>query len=238
MGLDCSLIRIKIGVDVAGRPQKVLTEQDVIDLYEYLTELDFLRLKEKKCLQMISKSGFKDLSSEQLKIVRETQYLMNRAVKNFDLLHEIKSKEKHSSTEKQIIELAEKDDIDSYYSMHDLLDALRKKTDAKYAENKIKQRITVQSKEKSQKKINDSKKYFIGDLCLKWMNSRFKDLNDDQVLDAFKRLIENERIGSHVRKQWTDQNQNIEWMNQRIAEIQLITQQIDTAKLDPRNPFK
>lgn len=222
---------------MVGRPQKVLTEQDVIDLYEYLTELDFLRVKEKKCLQMISEFGFKNLTSEQQKLVRETQYLMNRAVKNFDLLHEIQLKEKHSSTEKQIIELAEKDDIDSYYSMHDLLDALRKKTDAKYAENKIKQKIKAKSQEKSPKKINDSKKYFLGDLCLKWMLSRFKDLNDDQVLDAFKRLIENEKIGSNVRKQWTDQNQNIEWMNQRIGETQHIKQQIDSAKSDPRNPF-
>jgi hypothetical protein len=154
---------------VAGRPQKILSEQDVIDLYEYLTELDFLRVKEKKCLQMISNSGFKDLSSEQLKLVRETQYLMNRAIKNFDLLHEIQSKEKHNSTETQIIELAKKDDIDSYFSMHDLLDALRKKTDAKYAENKIKQRITAQSKEKSPKQIADHKKYFLGDLLQKLM---------------------------------------------------------------------
>ncbi len=112
---------------MAGRPQKILTEQDVIDLYEYLTELDFLRVKEKKCLQMICEFGFKNLTSEQLKLARETQYLMNRAIKNFDLLHEIQAKEKHNSTEKQIIELAEKSDIDSYFSMHDLLDALRKK---------------------------------------------------------------------------------------------------------------
>ena len=223
---------------MAGRPQKILTEQDVIDLYEYLKELDFLRVKEKKCLQMICEFDFKNLTAEQLKLARETQYLMNRAIKNFDLLHEIKSKEKHSSTETQIIELAEKDDIDSYFSMHDLLDALRKKTDAKYAENKIKQRITAQSKEKSPKQIADHKKYFLGDLLQKWMQSRFKDLNDDQVLDAFKRLIENEKIGSNVRQQWTNQNQNIDWMNQRIAETQQIKQQIDTAKSDPRNPFK
>jgi ATP-dependent Lon protease len=122
--------------------------------------------------------------------------------------------------------------------MHDLLDALRKKTDAKYAENKIKQRITAQSKEKSPKQIADHKKYFLGDLLQKWMQSRFKDLNDDQVLDAFKRLIENEKIGSNVRKQWTDNNQNVDWMKDRIEETQQIKQQIDSAKSDPRNPFK
>lgn len=223
---------------MVGRPQKILTEQDFLELYEYLKNLDFLRVKEKKCLQMIYDFEFKNLTSDQLKLVRETQYLMNRAVKNFDLLHEIQSREKHNSTEKQIIELCEKNDIDSYFSMHDLLDALRKKTDAKFAENKIKQKINASSKEKSAKKIADQKKYFIGDLCQKWMQSRFKDLQDDQVLDALKRLIENEKIGSNVRKQCTDSNQNIDWMNQRIAETQHIKQQIDTAKSDPRNPFK
>lgn len=223
---------------MAGRPQKILTEQDFLELYEYLKDLDFLRVKEKKCLQMIYDFEFKNLTSEQLKLVRETQYLMNRAVKNFDLLHEIRSREKHNSTEKQILELCEKNDIDSYFSMHDLLDALRKKTDAKFAENKIKQKINASSKEKSQRKINDSKKYFVGDLLLKWMQSRFKDLQDDQVLDAFKRLIENEKIGSNVRKQWTDNNQNVDWMKARIEETQQIKQQIDSAKSDPRNPFK
>lgn len=223
---------------MAGRPREQLNEQDAIQIYEYLNDLNFLRVKEKKCLEMFLQVGFKNLNPEQEKLARDTRYLMNRALKNFELLSEIQCKQKLTSIEKQILELHEKDDIDSYFSMHDLLDSQRKKIDAKFAENKIKQKINAQSKEKSPKKIADQKKYFIGDLCQKWIQSRFKDLQDDQVLDAFKKLIENEKIGSNVRKQWTDQNQNIEWMNQRIGETQQIKQQIDNGKSDPRNPFK
>lgn len=223
---------------MAGRPKKDLSEQDIIDLYEYLKELDFLRVKEKKCLLMISQFGFKNLNSEQLKLARETQYLMNRGIKNFNLLHEIQLREKHNSTEKKILELAEKSDIDSYFLMHDLLDATRKNIDAKHSMNKVTYKVTAQSKEKSPKKIADRKKYFLGDLLLKWMNSKYNELNDDQVLDVLKNMMENERIGMIVRKQWTDKQQNIEWMHQRITEIQKITHQVDTAKIDSRNPFK
>ncbi|MCA4791189.1 hypothetical protein [Acinetobacter towneri] len=223
---------------MAGRPQKILTEQDVIDLYEYLTELDFLRLKEKKCLQMICECGFKNLTSEQQKLVRETQYLMNRAVKNFDLLHEIQLQQKHSSTEKQILELCEKNDIDSYFSMHDLLDALRKKNDAKFAENKIQQKLAAKNKEKSPKKSLDSKKYFIGDLCLKWIESTFQNLSDDQVLDALNRMIENQKIGQEARKFWEQNNQNKDYLNTQIAATSQLKAQVNAAKTDSRNPFK
>lgn len=223
---------------MVGRPRKNLTEQDFLELYEYLKELDFLRVKEKKCLQMIYDFDFKNWTPEQLKLARETQYLMNRAIKNFDLLHEIQLREKHSSTEKQILELAEKSDIDSYFSMHDLLDALRKKTDATFAENKIKQKIKAQSKEKSPKQIADHKKYFLGDLLQKWMNSRYSNLEDDQVLEALKQMIENERIGTVARKLWTEKKENLEWINNRIAETHELKEKINLAKSDPRNPFK
>lgn len=227
---------------MAGRPQKILSEQDVIDLYEYLTGLDFLRVKEKKCLQMISNSGFKDLTDEQLKLARETQYLMNRAIKNFNLLHEIKSKEKHSSTETQIMELAEKDDIDSYYSMHDLLDALRKKTDAKYAENKIKQRITAQSKEKSPKKIADHKKYFLGSLLLSILEKRNPNLTDDMVMDSLIEMTEHEKFGcelnEYLKANQNDANQRLRsFRDDSFSKTIEIRNMIIEAKNNSRNPF-
>lgn len=223
---------------MAGRPREQLNEQDAIQIYEYLNDLEFLRVKEKKCLEMFLQVGFKNLNSEQEKLARDTRYLMNRALKNFNLLHEIQLQEKHSSTEKQILELCEKNDIDSYFSMHDLLDALRKKTDAKFAENKIKQKINAQSKEKSPKKIADQKKYFIGDLCLKWIESTFQNLSDDQVLDALNRMIENQKIGQEARKFWEQNNQNKDYLNTQIAATSQLKAQVNAAKTDSRNPFK
>lgn len=187
---------------------------------------------------MFLQVGFKNLNPEQEKLARDTRYLMNRALKNFNLLHEIQLQEKHSSTEKQILELCEKNDIDSYFSMHDLLDALRKKTDAKFAENKIKQKINAQSKEKSPKKIADQKKYFIGDLCLKWIESTFQNLSDDQVLDALNRMIENQKIGQEARKFWEQNNQNKDYLNTQIAATSQLKAQVNAAKTDSRNPFK
>lgn len=223
---------------MAGRPREQLNEQDAIQIYEYLNDLEFLRVKEKKCLEMFLQVGFKNLNPEQEKLARDTRYLMNRALKNFNLLHEIQLQEKHSSTEKQILELCEKNDIDSYFSMHDLLDALRKKTDAKFAENKIKQKINAQSKEKSPKKIADQKKYFIGDLCLKWIESTFQNLSDDQVLDALNRMIENQKIGQEARKFWEQNNQNKDYLNTQIAATSQLKAQVNAAKTDSRNPFK
>ncbi len=112
-----------------------------------------------------------------------------------------------------------------------------KKTDAKYAENKIKQRITVQSKEKSPKKIADQKKYFLGDLLQKWMNSRYSNLNDSQILDVLKDMIDNEKIGAEFKQYSLQNNKNIEFINEKTREVESIKQMIDTAQSDPRNPL-
>lgn len=229
---------LKKGSTMAGRPKKILTSDDIQQVYEYLVDLEFYRVKERKCLQMFDQFGLQNLSEEQLKLVRDTQYLMNNALKNYELYHQIESKEKHNSAERQIIELYQKEDIDSFFAMHDLLHTLRKSNNVKIAENKIKQRLATSLKEKSPKKVADHQKYFIGDLTLKWIHSKYSDLSDDQVLNALKAMIESERIGSIIRKQWTDKNQNVDWMNSRIEEIKEIRQQIDIAQSDPRNPFK
>lgn len=223
---------------MAGRPRKQLNEQDAILVYEYLTDLIFLRVKEKKCLEMFSQHGFKNLNEEQEKLVRDVQYLMNRALKNFQLLTEIQNKPSPTSIERQILELHQKEDIDSYFSMHDLLDSQRKKIDAKFAENKIQQKLAAKNKEKSPKQIMDSKKYFIGDLCLKWIESVFPNLQDDQVLDALNTMIENQKIGQEVRKFWEQKNQNTDYLNARITETLQLKNQVSAAKSDPRNPFK
>lgn len=223
---------------MAGRPREQLNEQDAIQIYEYLNDLKFLRVKEKKCLEMFLQVGFKNLNPEQEKLARDTRYLMNRALKNFELLSEIQCKQKLTSIEKQILELHEKDDIDSYFSMHDLLDSQRKKIDAKFAENKIQQKLAAKNKEKSPKKSLDSKKYFIGDLCLKWIESTFQNLSDDQVLDALNRMIENQKIGQEARKFWEQKNQNTDYLNARITETLQLKNQVSAAKSDPRNPFK
>lgn len=223
---------------MAGRPREQLNEQDAIQIYEYLNDLEFLRVKEKKCLEMFLQVGFKNLNHEQEKLARDTRYLMNRALKNFELLSEIQIKEKPTSIEKQILELHKKDDIDSYFSMHDLLDSQRKKIDAKFAENKIQQKLAAKNKEKSPKKIQDSKKYFLGDLCLKWIESTFPNLPDDQVLDALNRMIENQKIGLVAREHWEKENQNSGYIQTRIAETEQLKAQVNAAKTDSRNPFK
>ncbi len=223
---------------MAGRPREQLNEQDAIQIYEYLNDLEFLRVKEKKCLEMFLQVGFKNLNPEQEKLARDTRYLMNRALKNFELLSEIQCKQKLTSIEKQILELHEKDDIDSYFSMHDLLDSQRKKIDAKFAENKIQQKLAAKNKEKSPKKSLDSKKYFIGDLCLKWIESTFQNLSDDQVLDALNRMIENQKIGQEARKFWEQNNQNKDYLNTQIAATSQLKAQVNAAKTDSRNPFK
>lgn len=227
---------------VVGRPKKQITSDEINALFNDLSQLKqsyFLRKKEAECLEMLSKNGI-NLTETQLELVKKTSYLVARTVKNLDLLSEIQEKTSQTSTEKTIIELSQKREIDSFFSMLDLLDAQRKKIDVKFAENKIKQRIATQAKEKSPRKIADQKKYFIGDLCLKWMKSTYQNLNDDQVLDTLKTMIENEKLGSSARQIWTESKNenNLDWMNNKIAETQVVQEEIKKAKLDPRNPFK
>lgn len=223
---------------MAGRPRKILTQDEIQEVHQYLIDLDFHRVKERKCLRLLDSANRQNLSEEDLKLIRETQYLMNNAYKNYDLYNQIKAKNSHDSTEKNIIELYNKNDIDSFFTMHDLLSSLRKLKNAKIAKNKLNQKLVTQSKEKSPKKIADHKKYFLGDLIQKWIKTRYSSLDDHQFLDALKVMVENEKIGGAIRNQWTKNGQNIDWMNNRISEVKEIKDQIDFAKSDPRNPFK
>ncbi|CAM3073648.1 hypothetical protein [Acinetobacter celticus] len=228
---------------MAGRPKKQISSDEINALFSDLSLLKesyFLRKKEAECLDMLSTNDFNNLDETQLELIKKTSYLVSRTIKNLDLLQEILDKSNHNSTEKTIIQLSQQREIDSFFSMLDLLDAQRKKIDVKFAENKIKQRIATQAKEKSPRKIADQKKYFIGDLCLKWMKSTYQNLNDDQVLDTLKTMIENEKLGSSARQIWTESKNenNLDWMNNKIAETQVVQEEIKKAKLDPRNPFK
>lgn len=248
MGLDCSLnCRLdsdshcfSLGQNVAGRKRLVLENDEIFEIYEYLNNLEFLRVKEEECLKMFLTSGLENLTQEQLELVKAVRNQKAETVKNFELLEEIRLKNTRSKIENEILTLSEKDDRQSFFDLLKDLNNLRKGLDQlqKVKRSNADREEKKQASVTSQKKKNDSKKYFLGDLLQKWMNSKFNELNDDQVLDVLKNMMENERIGMIVRKQWTDKNQNIDWMHQRITEIQKITHQVDAAKTDPRNPFK
>lgn len=251
MGLDCSLnCRLdsdsrcfSLGQNVAGRKRLVLENDEILEIYEYLNGLEFLRIKEEQCLKMFLKNGFENLTQEQIELVKSVRNQKAETVKNFELLEEIRLKNTRSKIENEILTLSEKDDRQSFFDLLKDLNNLRKglnqlqKIKRSNADREEKKQASVTS----QKKKNDSKKYFLGDLLQKWMNTQYSNLSDDQALDALKQMIENQHIGHAVRKQWTQNNQNnqnIDWINNRIAETQQLKQQIDTAQSDPRNPFK
>ena len=226
---------------MAGRKKLILTEMEIIEIYEYLKQLKFLRVKEEKCLLMLSQNGFRNHDAEQIKLIKDVRNQMNETLKNFVLLNEISQKKIRQKLENQLIELSQKTDRQSFF---DLLNALN---DLRIGRDKIRQVKTSTastgsksstSEKKDEKRKRDAKKYFIGDLTLKFIESISENLNDDQVLDAFITIIENEKIGRSFRQYSMTQNKNIEYINQQISQTQKMKEMIHAAKLDSRNAFK
>lgn len=230
---------------MAGRPKKQISSEEITALFSDLSLLKesyFLRKKEAECLDMLSTNDFKNLNEAQLELIKKTGYLVSRTIKNLDLLAEIQDKTSQNSTEKTIIELSQKMEIDSFFSMLDLLDAQRKKIDVKFAENKIKQRIATMGKEKSPKKINDSKKFYLGSLLLSILEKRNPQLTDDMVMDSLIEMTENEKFGcelnEYLKANQNDANQRLRsFRDDSFSKTIEIKNIILQAKNDSRNPF-
>lgn len=231
---------------MAGRPKKQISSDEINALFSDLSLLKesyFLRKKEAECLDMLSTNDFNNLDETQLELIKKTSYLVARTIKNLDLLQEILDKSNHNSTEKTIIQLSQQREIDRFFSMLDLLDAIRKKSDATFAENKIKQRIATQAKEKSPKKIIDSKKFYLGSLLLSILEKKNPNLTDDDVFDTLLEMAQHENFGyeldQHLKENINDKNQSLRsFRDDAFNKAQEIKNVILEAKNNARNPFK
>ena len=123
---------------MAGRKALVLVAEDINSLTQYTRQLPFKRKVEQRYLDMIAnKKTMADLSEDDLTLVKKCRYEMNAHQKQMAALALIKAQSSHSRFEREILDLAARQDIDAYFLMLDGLKAYLKNVDQKKAENKL-----------------------------------------------------------------------------------------------------
>lgn len=153
---------------MAGRKALVLVAEDINSLTQYTRQLPFKRKVQQRYLDMIAKKKtMADLSEDDLTLVKKCRYEMNAHRKQMAALASIKAQSSHSRLEREILDLAARQDIDAYFLMLDGLKAYLKNVDQKKAENKLrndKKRMDQKllSPQIQARKQRDRENYFLG----------------------------------------------------------------------------
>ena len=222
---------------MATKPLLVLTNEDIQQLISHVINLPFKRKNDQRFLDLIAeKSSLRDFSDADFKIVQRCRYERNAHQKKMQALAKIKQNPKPSALEKQILELAQKPDIDSYFLMLDSLKIYLDKDDLKLKEMKLKNAQKKREAKSSTRKQNDHEKYYLGAIVqrflksAKYLNRQPTDTDLDQLFKLFRFY---QMTVVHYRPDFD----GLKSVNRSDTELDMIKQIEKDAKSSPRNPF-
>ena len=226
---------------MATKPHLVLTNEDMQQLISHVINLPFKRKNDQRFLDLIAeKSSLRDFSDADLKIVQRCRYERNAHQKKMQALAKIKQNPKPSALEKQILELAQKPDIDSYFLMLDSLKIYLDKDDLKLKEMKLKNTQKKREAKPSTRKQNDHEKYYLGAIVQRFLKSA-KHLNrqptDTDLDQLFKLLRFYQMTVVHYRHDFDGLKSVSRVIGRSDTELDMIKQIEKDAKSSPRNPF-
>lgn len=227
---------------MAGRKALVLVAEDINSLTQYTRQLPFKRKVQQRYLDMIAtKKSMADLSEDDLNLAKKCRYEMNAHQKQMAALALIKAQSSHSRFEREILDLAARQDIDAYFLLLDGLKAYLKNVDQKKAENKLrndKQRMDQKllSPQIQARKQRDRENYFLGASFRKLMEvtGLFEGQHDLEKLCGLvatarftQILIQEEKIDTQKYERLLAQHDPQESFKKAVQQI------IE----DPRNPY-
>lgn len=226
---------------MATKPHLVLTNEDMQQLISHVINLPFKRKNDQRFLDLIAeKSSLRDFSEADFKIVQRCRYERNAHQKKMQALAKIKQNPKPSALEKQILELAQKPDIDSYFLMLDSLKIYLDKDDLKLKEVKLKNAQKKREAKSSTRKQNDHEKYYLGAVVQRFLKSA-KHLNrqptDTDLDQLFKLLRFYQMTVVHYRHDFDELKSVSRVIGRSDTELDMIKQIEKDAKSSPRNPF-
>ena len=226
---------------MATKPHLVLTNEDMQQLISHVINLPFKRKNDQRFLDLIAeKSSLRDFSDADFKIVQRCRYERNAHQKKMQALAKIKHNPKPSALEKQILELAQKPDIDSYFLMLDSLKIYLDKDDLKLKEMKLKNAQKKREAKPSTRKQNDHEKYYLGAIVQRFLKSA-KHLNrqptDSDLDQLFKLLRFYQMTVVHYRHDFDGLKSVSRVIGRSDTELDMIKQIEKDAKSSPRNPF-
>ena len=227
---------------MAGRKALVLVAEDINSLTQYTRQLPFKRKIQQRYLDMIAtKKNMADLSEDDLNLAKKCRYEMNAHQKQMAALASIKAQSSHSRLEREILDLAARQDIDAYFLMLDGLKAYLKNVDQKKAENKLrndKQRMDQKllSPQSQARKQRDRENYFLGASLRKLMEvtGLFEGQHD---VDKLFGLVATARFTQVMLQQEKIDTQKYERLLAQHDPQESFKKAVQQIIEDPRNPY-
>ena len=227
---------------MAGRKALVLVAEDINSLTQYTRQLPFKRKVQQRYLDMIAKKKtMADLSEDDLTLVKKCRYEMNAHQKQMAALASIKAQSSHSRFEREILDLAARQDIDAYFLMLDGLKAYLKHRDQKKAENNLrndKQRMDQKllNPQSQARKQRDRENYFLGaSLCkLMEVTGLFEGQHD---VDKLFGLVATARFTQVMLQQEKIDTQKYERLLAQHDPQESFKKAVQQIIEDPRNPY-
>lgn len=197
-----------------GRPAKVLSSKDLLELEKFLIDLDFLKKNQQKAIQLLQKE-YEALDEKDLNLLKIVHREKNQYQQRQTLLDQIKTKQKNQqkllANEIEILQLLEKElDQDNFFRLDRALTSYQKIEKAALEdrirlENEHKRDILNKTHKKlteAQKKRNaeNQLKYALGGLVLSLWRKRDWPLDPDDLKSVESMIIRNVSFGSKIAK--------------------------------------
>lgn len=197
-----------------GRPAKVLSSKDLLELEKFLIDLDFLKKNQQKAIQLLQKE-YEALDEKDLNLLKIVHREKNQYQQRQTLLDQIKTKQKNQqkllANEIEILQLLEKEqNQDNFFRLDRALTSYQKIEKAALEdrirlENEHKRDILNKTHKKlteAQKKRNaeNQLKYALGGLVLSLWRKRDWPLDPDDLKSVESMIILNVSFGSKIAK--------------------------------------
>lgn len=220
----------------------ILTNDDLKNLYEDVQKLPFKRKNDQAFLELFEHKQCLSLFSEkELKIFKKCRYERNAHQRKMQALEKIQRKTRWSAFERDILDLSQKSDIDSYFLMLDALQSYVQKEKQQLAETKLKNEKKRRETQPSTRKQNDREKYYLGAAVQTFFkhNPHIKRGQDENGLDQLFKLFRLWAISEGYYKiSATDVTErHIEILESHKPVLERIQRLERILKDSPRNPF-
>lgn len=227
---------------MAGRPNLVVTQDELCELYKHIKTLPFHKLIEQNFVREYEINSQK-LLTQNLALVKKCRYEKNDFDKRITYLNLLKHNPKPTKLEQSILELEKLSmtNVDAYFTMHKSLDQLKRSAKNKFLEKNI----AIEVQKALDPKIAENKAelrnqrnaelIFLGAAVKKLLNyiNISEEIDDiEKIGRAIKSLILINGLSKNEQlKKYIEHAEN-------TAEFQLINKTVQDISIDARNPNK
>lgn len=212
---NLTLLMLENAMAARGRPTKILTTEDLLELEKFLTDLDYLKKNQKQATTLLHSKEFHELDEKDLSLLKIVHREKIQFEQRQSLIEQIKQKEKNKqrlqANEIEILQLLEKDqDQDTFFRLDRALESYQKIEKAAFdnrirLENEHKREILQKSHKElteAQKKRNaeNQLKYALGGIILSIWKQAEWNLDPDHLEKVEKRIKNSFTSVSKIQK--------------------------------------